>query len=944
MSVATEASATEPQTGDFIRIVGARTHNLRNINVDIPRNQLVVVTGLSGSGKSSLAFNTLFSEGQRQYIESLSVFSRQFFNQMQRADVDIIEGLQPTLCLDQRNSVTNSRSTVATVTEIYDFLRVLMARAGDIHCFQCHEPIRQQTVQQIADWLLNLPDETKVMILSPIVSGRRGKHEETFQLIRKERLVRLRINGELHDIDRLPEINARKNHTIEAITDRIIIRDGIETRLIEAIELATRLSDGLIVATYKYPASEEPSSDWEERLFSTQYACTKCDINYAEIQPRTFSFNSPYGACENCDGLGEFVQFDPGLVLPDRTKSICNGAVAAWNGLTKSAIKKRITDLVPVLKAMKFDAKWPLSKLADDDWNQFLHSEKKDRLGLIVQLEKELATTPSVERQEILEAFLASNACSVCQGSRLSAQANAVTLEGHNIGSITKMPISNAEQFFASLEFEGDRKLVADVLVPEILSRLRFLLKVGVHYLTLGRPANTLSGGEFQRVRLATSIGSGLTGVCYVLDEPSIGLHQRDNDRLIETIRELQAAGNTVVVVEHDEAMIRTADHVIDMGPEAGANGGEILASGPPESLASCPESLTGKYLSGELSIPVPAQRRVPDLAKQLSIIGASGNNLRNVDAHIPLGLLICVTGVSGSGKSTLVYETLAPAICSSLGLVTPRPLPFQTVTGVEAIDKIIRVDQKPIGRTSRGCVATYCGLMDELRKVFSATRLAKQRGFSASRFSFNSKSGWCPDCQGLGQRKITMNFLPDMFVPCETCRGQRYNLQTLGIRFKELTIAETLELSVDQALEHFAGFEKMRVILQSLHDVGLGYLKLGQPSTTFSGGEAQRIKLATELSQKNSGATVYLLDEPTTGLHFHDVRSLLSVLNQLVDAGNTAIVIEHNLDVIKCADWIIDMGPEGGLEGGQIVVTGTPEQVAGNSASLTGRCLANLL
>ncbi len=924
-----------------IRIFGARTHNLKDVDVEIPRDQLVVITGRSGSGKSSLAFDTLYAEGQRQYIESLSIYSRQFFNQLPRADVDLIEGLQPTLCLDQHHQTASRRSTVGTVTEIYQFLRVLMARVGEIHCFECGQPIRQQTPQQIRDAMLNLPERTKIMILAPMVSQQTGMHQDVFSKIRRERLVRVRVDGELYDIEQLPEVFGRKKHSIEAVTDRIIIREGIDSRLLESIDNAIRISrDGQVICCWLPPADDpESTGQWKEKLFSTRYACPDCDINYAEVQPRSFSFNSPFGACKKCEGLGSFLQFAPEVIV-DRTLSIDEGAVTAWKDLPAASLKKNITELKPILEHLNASTSMRLDEMPPSSWETFLHGREKGRLGLVAILQKELATTLSESRQMLLEQMQDEIVCVQCNGSRVSQQARAIYLGGKHIGEIVKLSIAEAQTFFSELNLKGDAERIAGPLLSEIQHRLKFLQTVGVGYLTLGRSGNTLSGGEHQRVRLATSIGSGVTSVCFVLDEPSIGLHQRDNDRLISAIRSLQQAGNSVIVVEHDEAMIRAADHLIDMGPGAGKDGGTVVAEGSPDSIARQPESLTGRYLSGEISIETPSSRRAVSPERMIRIKGAAGHNLKSIDVQIPLGVFCCVTGVSGSGKSTLINQTLAPAIARQLELVAPTPMPFASLDGVEQIDKLIMVDQKPIGRSSRACPATYTGVFDQFRRLFAATKMAKQRGYGIGRFSFNSKTGWCPDCQGHGVRKMVMNFMPDIFVTCETCGGKRFNLQTLQVRFGELTIADVLNMTIAQALQYFSGFSKIVGVLQSLSDVGLGYLLLGQSSMTLSGGEAQRIKLATELARTETGNTLYILDEPTTGLHFEDIRVLIGVLNQLVDKGNSMIVIEHNLDMIRCADWVIDLGPEGGGGGGELLGSGTPEAIANLDRSQTGRYL----
>jgi len=932
-----ELTNDEAVSHDSIRITGARTHNLKNLNVDIERDKLVVVTGRSGSGKSSLAFDTLYAEGQRQYIESLSIYSRQFFNQLPRADVDSIEGLQPTLCLDQSHCNFNRRSTVGTVTEVYDFLRILMARVGKIHCYGCGSPIQQQTPQQIRDSMMQLAERTKVMVLAPMVTEQPGLHEDVFKKIRRERLVRVRVDGEIQDIDQLPPLTSNQKHSIAAITDRIIIREGIDARLLEAIDNAVRISgDGRVTCCWEV-TDADGSKHWDEKLYSTRYCCPACDINYHEVQPRTFSFNSPFGACAQCEGVGQFLQFDTDLIV-DRTKSVYTSAIKAWRGLSDKVIKKHVSTLAPILEHLGHSVTTKLSALSDSEFQQFLNSRNKGRLGLTVLLQKELATTPSEEREIDLEQMQAEIVCGACQGSRVNDQARAVFLGGQHIGQIVDLSIDEAQPFFECLEVEGDLSVVAEPILNEINHRLRFLQKVGVGYLTLGRAANTLSGGEHQRVRLATSIGTGVTNVCFVLDEPSIGLHQHDNDRLIGAITDLRDAGNSVIVVEHDEAMIRQADHVIDMGPGAGRLGGEIVAQGSPESIASNPDSLTGQFLSGDKQIQPPTTRRKIDSNRMVKITGASGHNLKSIDVEIPLGVFCCVTGVSGSGKSTLINQTLAPAIARRLELVARPPEPFETLSGIENIDKLILVDQRPIGRTPRACPATYSGVFDEFRKLFAATKMAKQRGYGIGRFSYNTKTGWCPQCQGHGARRLKMNFMPDIFVTCDSCNGRRFNVQTLQVRFGDLTIADVLGLTIDQAIERFDGFSKVTSILRSLADVGLGYLLLGQSSTTLSGGEAQRVKLATELARPDTGNTLYILDEPTTGLHFEDIRVLIDVLHRLVDKGNSMIVIEHNIDLIKCADWLIDLGPEGGANGGNLVGCGTPETLSKISESLTGR------
>ena len=922
------------EINDCIQIRGANTHNLKNVDINIPRNQLVVITGVSGSGKSSLAFDTIFSEGRRQFIEGQSVYTRQFLNQLPRADVDSIRGLQPTLAIDQQSGYDNPRSTVATLTDIYDYLRVLMARCGDVHCHSCGNPIQQQTVDQIRDRLLTLPERTKIMVLAPLVRGRKGKHLAAFQKIRSERLVRVRVNGEITDIEQAPELDQNTEHTIEAVTDRIIIREGIQARLVESLELAVRLGDGLVTLSSLTPGT----SEWQNQTYSTKYTCPRCEIDYAEVEPRTFSFNSPHGACSRCSGLGTIDGFDFRRAL-DPSNSLAAGAVPIWQTYSSPERSDRLENLAPLLSELDISPSIVLSQLSDSQIKILWNGLDDNQPGIDLLLQKDLATALDNDRKADLEGLQGHVSCPVCEGSRLCKQASAVLVAGKSISEITEMPITNALQFFEEVDFPDDRRLIAAPLLSEISHRLRYLQKVGVGYLGLNRGGRTLSGGEHQRVRLATAVGSGLTCVCFVLDEPSIGLHQRDNQRLIEAIVQLRERGNSVIVVEHDEEIMRVADHLIDIGPSAGKQGGEVIAQGPPAKVIESVTGLTAHYLNGSRTISRSSPVKNPD-GQWIELIGASGNNLQNVDLKIPLGLFCCVTGVSGSGKSTLLNETFASALRQHLGLAVDSPLNFQKLKGAENISRLIQVDQRPLGKNTRACPATYTGVFEELRKIFAKTKEAKQLGYSPSRFSFNSKSGQCTECQGHGQRKIKMNFLPDIFVECPLCEGKRFNIQTLQVRFRGLTIADVLELSIDQALREFENIEKIRSVLQCLADVGLGYLALGQPSSTLSGGEAQRVKLATELSQPTSGQTIYLMDEPTTGLHFEDISRLLNVISQLVEKGNTVIVIEHNLDVIKCADWIIDLGPEGGQNGGTIIAEGPPSEIAANQVSHTGRFL----
>lgn len=944
------AAPAAPALGsdEAILVRGARVHNLQNVSLDLLRDQLIVLTGPSGSGKSSLAFDTIYAEGQRQFIESLSVHARQLLNQMERPDVDLIEGLQPTLCIDQRPGSKNPRSTVATVTEIYDYLRLLMARLGQAFCHQCGDAIQQQTAEQIQRRLMDLPEGTKLMLLAPLVRGRRGRHTEVLNQIRKSGFVRARIDGEVYDVENLPDLEPRRVHHIDAIVDRVVIRPSISTRLVESIQTAVDHGDGLMIGCFLPPAPEDGNGEqpeWRDESFSTVYACPSCGISYEELEPRTFSFNSPYGACPHCDGLGVREQFDPDLVVPDNSLSLDEGALAPWKGCTPAVQKKFDAALSPFLKARKVDTAAPIAELPAKTLEKLFHGDTKPKFpGILTMLETEFATTTRRARLEQLGIFRGEVICRHCSGSRLCPEASHVRLAGKAIHEITGLSVRQAADYFSELNFSERDQQIATPLVVEIKRRLEFLLKVGVGYLTLSRPADTLSGGEHQRVRLATSIGSGLVGVCYVLDEPSIGLHQRDNQRLIDALRDLQQQGNTVVVVEHDEATMRHADCLVDIGPGAGGKGGQIVAQGTVAEICGDPGSLTGRYLSGATTIAVPAKRRRAVKSRSITLEGATLNNLQDVSASFPLGCFVCVTGVSGSGKSSLVNETLSHALVRRLGGTSPKPGPYRSLRGVSQIDKVIQIDQSPIGRSPRSNPATYTGVFDEIRKVFSATRDAKQRGFRSSRFSFNAKGGRCEDCQGHGVKKIEMNFLPDLYVTCDECGGARFNRQTLQVRYRNHSIADVLDMAVEDAVEFFENFVNIHRTLSCLRDVGLGYLPLGQPSTTLSGGEAQRIKLATQLARLDTGKTLYLLDEPTTGLHFDDIRRMLDVLNRLVEKGNTVIVIEHNLDVIKCADWILDLGPEGGDGGGQLVASGTPEQVAALEDNHTGRFLGSVL
>ena len=948
----------EGQTGEFIRIRGARTNNLQGVDVDIPRNQLVVLTGPSGSGKSSLAFDTLYAEGKRQYIESLSAYAQQFMDQMARPDVDLIDGLQPTICIDQRPGNQNPRSTVATVTEIYDYLRLLMARLGQPTCYQCGADISQQSVEEIRDRLLEMHEGTKVMIFAPMVRGRKGAHKEVLQRVRQAGFLRVRVDGLVCDLDNVPEIVPQKIHHIDAVVDRIIIRKGIDARLTESIANAVEHGDGVLTLCYldgrgaNEPAAavgkqgdgqRPPGPDkdkeivWRDELYSTRLVCPNCNISYEEVEPRTFSFNSPYGACPVCEGMGSSEQFDPELIVLDSSASLLEGGIAAWKNGMSAATAERRNKAAAFLKAHGSSGETPLEQLKPRLRDALIQGDEQDFPGILMLLEQEYATSSSTKRLAELEHFRASVPCRACHGTRLRPEARSVLLRGHPIHEITAMTVVTARNFFEQLRLSNEDQAIGEPLVREIRKRLEFLDRVGLDYLSLDRCAKTLSGGEIQRVRLATSIGSGLVGVCYILDEPSIGLHARDNQRLIDSLRDLQTQGNTVLVVEHDEAMMRQADRLIDIGPQAGRDGGKIVFEGSVDQAEKTKHSPTGRYLSGLDRIPIPNERRRTTKTKSLFIQGVGTNNLNNIDVRIPLGVFTCITGVSGSGKSSLVNETLAPALLRRMGLNSSKPGQHTSLRGVSQLNRVIQIDQSPIGRTPRSNPATYTGVFDEVRKVFAGTRQAKQMGYRVGRFSFNTNGGRCESCQGQGVQRIEMSFLPDLFVTCDQCRGARFNRQTLQVHYRGRSIADVLNMSVAEGCDFFQNFENMARTLGSLNEVGLGYLPLGQPSTTLSGGEAQRIKLATELASVDSGKTLYLLDEPTTGLHFQDIQRLLNVLNGLVDKGNSVLVIEHNLEVVKSADWVIDLGPEGGQRGGFVVAEGTPEELAQCAASYTG-------
>ena len=938
---------------DKIIVKGARANNLKNVDVTIPRDKLVVMTGLSGSGKSSLAFDTIYAEGQRRYVESLSSYARMFLGQMDKPDVDYIEGLSPAISIDQKTTSKNPRSTVGTVTEIYDYLRLLWARVGTPHCPKCGREIKQQTLDQIIDQVTALPEGTRIQVMAPVVRGKKGEHTKVFEDAKRSGYVRARVDGNLYELDEEIKLEKNKKHSIEVIVDRLIIRPDIQQRLTDSVETAAGLSGGTVVINL---LREE-----RDLMFSQNYACEDCGISIEELTPRMFSFNNPFGACPACTGLGSQLKVDEGLVVPDGTKSILEGAIQAsgWGNIRSDGISRMYFEALA--KKYRFSLTDPWEELSEEVRDIVLYGTKGEKLelhydqprgkgvlyqpfeGICNNVERRYRETQSDASKKELEELMAECPCPSCKGKRLKKESLAVTVGDMNICDYTQMSVLDGLDWVERLTLTDQQHRIADRILKEITSRLGFLRSVGLGYLTLSRSAGTLSGGESQRIRLATQIGSSLMGVLYILDEPSIGLHQRDNDKLLGTLKNLRDLGNTLLVVEHDEDTMRSADYLIDIGPGAGIHGGQVIAAGTPEEVMANPDSLTGQYLSGEKRIPVPAERRKGN-GKCLKVVGAAENNLRKVDVEFPLGVFTVVTGVSGSGKSSLVNEVLFKRLGAELMRMKVHPGRCERIEGMEALDKVVNIDQSPIGRTPRSNPATYTGLFNDIRELFSSTQEAKSRGYSPGRFSFNVRGGRCEACSGDGVLKIEMHFLPDIFVPCEVCKGRRYNRETLEVRYKGKNIAEVLEMTVDEALEFFSALPKIRNKLQTLQDVGLGYVKLGQPSTELSGGEAQRVKLATELSKIATGRTIYILDEPTTGLHTDDVRKLLEVLQRLVDSGNTVVVIEHNLDVIKCADHLIDLGPEGGDGGGGIVVTGTPEEVAACPRSYTGQYLKKML
>ena len=938
---------------DKIIVKGARANNLKNIDVTIPRDKLVGMTGLSGSGKSSLAFDTIYAEGQRRYVESLSSYARMFLGQMDKPDVDYIEGLSPAISIDQKTTSKNPRSTVGTVTEIYDYLLLLWARVGTPHCPKCGKEIRQQTIDQIIDQVLSLPEGTRIQVMAPVIRGKKGEHAKIFEDAKRSGYVRARVDGNLYELDEEIKLEKNKKHTIEIVVDRLIIRPDIQQRLTDSVETASGLTGGLVVVNL---LREE-----RDLTFSQNYACEDCGISIEELTPRMFSFNNPFGACPTCTGLGSQLKVDPELIVPDKSLSILEGAIQAsgWNNIRGDGISRMYFDALA--KKYHFSLTDPWETLPEDVRSIILYGTGGEKLelhydqprgkgvlyqpfeGICNNVERRYKETQSDASKRELEELMAECPCPTCKGKRLKKESLAVTVGDKDIDALTRMSVVDELQWVDRLELTHQQHLIADRILKEIKSRLGFLQSVGLGYLTLSRSAGTLSGGESQRIRLATQIGSSLMGVLYILDEPSIGLHQRDNDKLLATLQNLRDLGNTLLVVEHDEDTMRAADYLIDIGPGAGIHGGEVVAAGTPEEVMANPNSLTGQYLSGKKRIPVPETRR-PGNGKSLKVIGAAENNLRHIDVEFPLGTFTVVTGVSGSGKSSLVNEILFKKLGVELNRMKVHPGRCDRIEGIEYLDKVVDIDQSPIGRTPRSNPATYTGLFNDIRDLFASTQEAKSRGYGPGRFSFNVRGGRCEACSGDGVLKIEMHFLPDIFVPCEVCKGRRYNRETLEVRYKGKNIADVLEMTVDEAVEFFAPLPRIRNKLQTLCDVGLGYVKLGQPSTELSGGEAQRVKLATELSKIATGKTIYILDEPTTGLHTDDVRKLLEVLQRLVDSGNTVVVIEHNLDVIKCADHLIDLGPEGGDGGGTIVCTGTPEEVAACRSSFTGRYLKKLL
>jgi excinuclease ABC subunit A len=940
---------------DTIIVRGARTHNLKNIDLDIPRDKLIVITGLSGSGKSSLAFDTLYAEGQRRYVESLSAYARQFLSLMEKPDVDHVEGLSPAISIEQKSTSHNPRSTVGTITEIYDYLRLFFARIGEPRCPTHQLALSAQTISEMVDQVLAMPEDSKVMLLAPVVRDRKGEHHHVFESLRRDGFVRVRVDGLVVDLDDTPTLDKKKKHSIDVVVDRFKVRPDIKQRLAESFETALNLAEGIAMV-----ASMEPSSKEDDKLFSAKHACPLCDYSLSELEPRIFSFNNPAGACPECDGLGVKQFFAPEKVVLDSQLSLAEGAVRGWDARNFYYFHM----LTSLAKHFKFDVDAPWQKLSAKNQQVILYgsgeetvnftyvNERGDKFqrshvfeGVIPNLERRYRDTDSSGVREELAKYLSSQVCPSCDGARLRLEARHVFVDNKTLPELVDMPVGEAQIYFTKLKFTGAKGKIAEKILKELRDRFRFLVDVGLNYLTLSRSADTLSGGEAQRIRLASQIGAGLVGVMYILDEPSIGLHQRDNDRLLGTLKHLRDLGNTVIVVEHDEDAIRLADHIIDVGPGAGVHGGQIIAQGKLAQILKAKNSLTGAYLSGKKCIAIPKTRHAPNAKKMLRLKGATGNNLKNVTLEIPVGLFTCVTGVSGSGKSTLINNTLHPLAATALNNATTlTAAPYQAVEGLELFDKCVDIDQSPIGRTPRSNPATYTGIFTPIRDLFAGTAEARSRGYKAGRFSFNVKGGRCEACQGDGVVKVEMHFLPDVYVPCDTCKGKRYNRETLDVHYKGKNIHEVLDMTVEDARTFFDAVPSIASKLQTLMDVGLSYIRLGQAATTLSGGEAQRVKLSRELSKRDTGKTLYILDEPTTGLHFHDIAQLLAVLHRLRDNGNTVIVIEHNLDVIKTADWVVDLGPEGGGGGGQIIATGTPEAICKVKASHTGRFLKAML
>ncbi|HEY6529105.1 MAG TPA: excinuclease ABC subunit UvrA [Cellvibrionaceae bacterium] len=940
---------------DTIIVRGARTHNLKNIDLDIPRDKLIVITGLSGSGKSSLAFDTLYAEGQRRYVESLSAYARQFLSLMEKPDVDHVEGLSPAISIEQKSTSHNPRSTVGTITEIYDYLRLFFARIGEPRCPTHQLALSAQTISEMVDQVLAMPEDSKVMLLAPVVRDRKGEHHHVFESLRRDGFVRVRVDGLVVDLDDTPTLDKKKKHSIDVVVDRFKVRADIKQRLAESFETALNLAEGIAMV-----ASMEPSSKEEDKLFSAKHACPLCDYSLSELEPRIFSFNNPAGACPECDGLGVKQFFAPEKVVLDSQLSLSEGAVRGWDARNFYYFHM----LTSLAKHFKFDVDAPWQKLSAKNQQVILYgsgeetvnftyvNERGDKFqrshvfeGVIPNLERRYRDTDSTGVREELAKYLSSQVCPSCEGARLRLEARHVFVDNKTLPELVDMPVGEAQIYFTKLKFTGAKGKIAEKILKELRDRFRFLVDVGLNYLTLSRSADTLSGGEAQRIRLASQIGAGLVGVMYILDEPSIGLHQRDNDRLLGTLKHLRDLGNTVIVVEHDEDAIRLADHIIDVGPGAGVHGGQIIAQGKLAQILKAKNSLTGAYLSGKKCIAIPKTRHAPNAKKMLRLKGATGNNLKNVTLEIPVGLFTCVTGVSGSGKSTLINNTLHPLAATALNKATTlTAAPYQSVEGLELFDKCVDIDQSPIGRTPRSNPATYTGIFTPIRDLFAGTAEARSRGYKAGRFSFNVKGGRCEACQGDGVVKVEMHFLPDVYVPCDTCKGKRYNRETLDVHYKGKNIHEVLDMTVEDARTFFDAVPSIASKLQTLMDVGLSYIRLGQAATTLSGGEAQRVKLSRELSKRDTGKTLYILDEPTTGLHFHDIAQLLAVLHRLRDNGNTVIVIEHNLDVIKTADWVVDLGPEGGGGGGEIIATGTPEAICKIKASHTGRFLKAML